>query len=147
MYIVIYGAGRLKVEDMFVAKYQQHPSTTTNGKNEQQQQQQKKNKKTNKQSKKNDAAAGGDGEQQGQGQQGQQGQPGLDEHEDGSAWSFVVPLNPPTVRKKSPFRAVFEPFHTEKRSFCQDKLGTNIGSVEKRGRFSQEYEGGGTLVH
>jgi hypothetical protein len=94
------------VEDMFVAKYQQHPSTTTNGKNEQQQQQQKKNKKTNKQSKKNDAAAGGDGEQQGQGQQGQQGQPGLDEHEDGSAWSFVVPLNPPTVRKK----AVFEPF-------------------------------------
>eukprot|EP01046_Picozoa_sp_COSAG06_P025753 COSAG06_NODE_2181_length_7402_cov_8.928933_5_plen_127_part_00 len=114
IHIVTCGAGKLKVEDMFVAKYQQHPSTTANGKNKQQQQQ-KKNKKKNKQSKKNDAAAGGDSDQQGlgqqgqqrQGQQGQQGQPGLEEHEDGSAWSFVVPLNPPAVRKI----ALFEPFY------------------------------------
>jgi hypothetical protein len=138
------GAGRLKVEDMFVAKYQQHPSTTTNGKNEQQQQQQKKNKKTNKQSKKNDAAAGGDGEQQGQGQQ---GQPGLDEHEDGSAWSFVVPLNPPTVRKNALFESFLSRFILKKDHFAKTSSGQTYRSVEKRGRFSQEYEGGGTLVH
>ena len=132
------------MEDMFVAKYQQHPSTTTNGKNEQQQQQQKKNKKTNKQSKKNDAAAGGDGEQQGQGQQGQQGQPGLDEHEDGSAWSFVVPLNPPTVRKNALFESFLSRFILKKDHFAKTSSGQTYRSVEKRGRFSQEYEGGGT---
>jgi hypothetical protein len=123
------------VEDMFVAKYQQHPSTTTNGKNEQQQQQ-KKNKKKNKQSKKNDAAAGGDGEQQGQGQQGQQGQPGLDEHEDGSAWSFVVPLNPPTVRKK----ALFEPFSSrfilKKDHFAKTSSGQKQRKLNSKGRFA-----------
>ena len=123
------------MEDMFVAKYQQHPSTTTNGKNEQQQQQQKKNKKTNKQSKKNDAAAGGDGEQQGQGQQGQQGQPGLDEHEDGSAWSFVVPLNPPTVRKN----ALFEPFSSRfilnKDHFAKTSSGQTQETLRNEGVF------------
>ena len=123
------------MEDMFVAKYQQHHSTTTNGKNEQQQQQPKKNKKNNKQSKKNDAAAGGDGEQQGQGQQGQQGQPGLDEHEDGSAWSFVVPLNPPTVRKNAFFEPFSSRFILRKDHFAKTSSGQTQETLRNEGVF------------
>eukprot|EP01046_Picozoa_sp_COSAG06_P019045 COSAG06_NODE_1345_length_9785_cov_2.721557_1_plen_89_part_10 len=36
--------------------------------------------------------------------------------------------------------ALFEPFIYKKRSFCQDRLGTNIGKVEKKAFFAPKFD-------
>ena len=38
--------------------------------------------------------------------------------------------------------AFFAPLCPKKRSFCQDRLGTNIGNAEKRSVFCLQVEGG-----
>ena len=42
--------------------------------------------------------------------------------------------------------AIFAPFYTKKRSFCQDRLGTNIGNAEKMGGRFLSAGGGGLGV-